>query len=104
MLISPRLITVKSRKNNSVKRRSPTNTKEIISKILNDNKSQEKEKSLDANSSFQKTARNFIHSKRESFIINKNNKKPSGYINLLIIDSNEKRKLYAQAKNQKYEK
>lgn len=106
MLISPRLITVKSRKNNSVKRRSPTNTKEIISKILNDNKNQEKdkEKSFDANSSFQKTARNFIHSKRESFIINKHNKKPSGYINLLIIDSNEKRKLYAQAKNQKNEK
>lgn len=104
MLISPRLITVKSRKNNSVKRRSPVNTKDIISKILNDNNSQDKEKSFDANSSFQKTARNFIHSKRESFIINKNSKKPSGYINLLIIDSNEKRKLYAQAKNQKYEK
>ena len=104
ILISPRLITVKSRKNNSVKRRSPANTKDIISKILNDNKSQEKEKSFDANNSFQKTARNFLHSKRESFIVNKNNKKPTGYINLLIIDSNEKRKLYAQAKNQKYEK
>jgi len=103
MLISPRLITVKSRKNNSVKRRSPANTKEIISKILNDNKSQDKE-SFDANNSFQKTARNFIHSKRESFIINKNNKKPGAYINLLIIDSNEKRKLYAQAKSQNNEK
>ena len=96
--ISPKSINKNERKNNSAKKRTIKNTKEIISKILQNSK----EKNTDYNSSFLKSARNFINSKRESFNYIKDKKKLNRYCNLLIYNNNaEKRDLYSQSKNHK---